>query len=163
MNPMAQRPRVVRLGLPTLIVAALALGALWRVGAPPVEQRGGNTAAPPATPLAPVTRIADVLAQNAVGRQASLERVDVRGLASARTFWFGTGEDTLAFAVLDPDVKRSGGAEITPGSRVTLIGLVRPAPQADVAAREWNLDAATARRVEEGGTYVHVTEVVAAP
>ncbi len=157
---MAHRPRVVRLGIPTLIVAALALVALWRVGAPvtPSPADGGAARATGERP-GPLTQIADLLTDNAVGRQASLEGVDVREVVSARTFWLGAGDAEPAFAVLDPDVKRTGDAPIVAGARVTLIGLVRPAPSADVAIRQWMLDAPTAQRVAEGGTYLHVTEV----
>jgi hypothetical protein len=42
---------------------------------------------------------------------------------------------------------------------VTLIGLVRAAPAVDVAVRQWSIDAATARAVEQAGTYLYVTEV----
>ena len=69
-------------------------------------------------------------------------------------------DDLMSFlAVLDPDVKRIGIADVTPGSRVTLIGLVRPAPEPEDAMRRWSIDAATARALRERGTYLHVTEV----
>jgi hypothetical protein len=45
------------------------------------------------------------------------------------------------------------------GARITLVGLVRSAPASDVAMRQWLLDADTARAVEEGGVYLHATEV----
>lgn len=159
---MARRRNAVRLGIPALIVTGLAIGALWRVGAPPPpspregapaggERRDG--------PLAPLTTIADVVTRNAIGRQASLERVEVRQVTSPRTFWFGPADGQPAFAVLDPDVRRTGGAEIAAGASVTLIGLVRPSPPAAQAMRQWQLDPPTAEVVEERGTYLHVTEV----
>jgi hypothetical protein len=147
----------VRLGIPGLIVAALTLVALWRVGSSPPAAREARARARPA-PLGPLTGLAEVLADNSIGRQASLENVRISEAPSARTLWLGTGSDRV-FAVLDPDVKKSHEARVVAGARVTLIGLVRPSPKADVALRQWSLDAPTAQAVEDGGTYLHVTEV----
>jgi hypothetical protein len=157
---MRSRPRVVRLGVPALIVAGLTLVALWRVGAP----SGPTTNAAPGgsarqAPLGPLTTLAEILAANSVGRRASLENVPVRQITSARTLWIGPEDDRPVFVVLDPDVRRHDGVQLTQGGRVTLIGLVRPAPPADNAARQWDLDADTARMVEDGGTYLHATEI----
>ena len=158
---MARKRNAVRLGVPALIVTVLTIAALWRVGAPPPSpaEAPGASGDRRRGPLAPLTTIADVLVRNAVGRQASLEGVEVRQVTSARTFWFGPAEDQPAFAVLDPDVRRTGGASVTAGATVTLIGLVRPSPPAEQAMRQWQLDEPTARAVEARGTYLHVTEV----
>ena len=156
---MARRRNVVRLGVPALIVAGLAAVALWRVGAPAADSSAAATSgssSPLGTP--PLTRIADLLAENTTGRQASLERVPVREVMSPRTFWIGDG-DELAFVVLDPDVKRGPDVRIAPGARVTLIGLVRPAPAPSEAMRQWAIDAATAEALEQRGTYLHAVEV----
>jgi hypothetical protein len=107
---------------------------------------------------APLTTLAEVVTANAVGRQASLESVEVREVTSARTFWIAAG-GVQAFVVLDPDVKRTDGAAIAPGQRLTLIGLVRPAPDAATAIRQWNINEATAKSLTERGTYLHVTEI----
>lgn len=153
---MGRRPRAVRLGLPALFVAILTFVALWRVGAPVTPSEGE---APPvrATPLDPLTRIADVLTQNSIGRRASLERVVVREVSSPRTLWIGDGD--RAFAVLDPDVKNPAGISLRAGVTVTLIGLVRASPPEDEAIRQWAIEPATAHAVRERGTYLHVTEV----
>jgi hypothetical protein len=157
---MARKRNAVRLGVPALIVTVLTIAALWRVGAPaPSPEAPGATGDRRRGPLAPLTTIADVLVRNSVGRQASLEGVEVRQVTSARTFWFGPAEGQPAFAVLDPDVRRTGGASVTAGATVTLIGLVRPSPPAEQAMRQWQLDEPTARAVEARGTYLHVTEV----
>ena len=157
---MARRRNAVRLGIPALIVTVLTIVALWRVGAPVLpEERPGAAQAPRRTRLPPLTTIADVITANAIGRQASLERVEVRQVTSPRTFWFGPADGQPAFAVLDPDVRRTGAAEVVAGASVTLIGLVRPSPPAEQAMRQWQLDEATARVVQERGTYLHVTEV----
>ena len=159
---MARRRNVVRLGIPGLIVAGLAVVALWRVGAPAVDSRPVGTSGRAADgPSQPLTQIAEVLAANAVGRQASLERVAIHEVTSPRTFWIGTGDES-SFVVLDPDVKRSPDTRIARGARVTLIGLVRPAPAPEVAVRQWSIDAATAKFVKERGTYLHATEIRAA-
>ena len=92
------------------------------------------------------------------GRQASLERVAVREVTSPRTFWIGEG-DEAAFVVLDPDVKRGPDVRIAPGVRVSLIGLVRPAPPPSDAMRQWAIDASTAELLEKRGTYLHAIEV----
>src|SRR5688572_16295880 len=155
---MPRRPRAVRLGIPALIVAGLTLVALWRVSSPSPPAAGEARARARSAPLGPLTNLAEVLADNSIGRRASLENVQIRETPSARTLWLGSGDDRV-FAVLDPDVKRSHEARIVAGARVTLVGLVRPSPMADVAIRQWSLDAATAQTVEEGGTYLHVTEV----
>ena len=143
--------------MPGLIVAGLMLVALWRVGAPSAPAGSQRGTARPA-PLEPLSDLAEVLADNSIGRRASLENVEISGIPSARTLWIGSGGDRV-FVVLDPDVKKSHEARVAPGARVTLIGLVRPAPKADVAVRQWSLDPAIARTVEEGGTYLHVTEI----
>jgi hypothetical protein len=155
---MTRRRNVVRLGVPGLIVAGLAVVALWRVGAPANDPRAVGTTGRAAAPSRPLTAIVEVLSANAVGRQASLERVAIREVTSPRTFWIGTGEES-SFVVLDPDVKRSPDTRITRGARVTLIGLVRPAPVPAVAVRQWNIDPATADFVKQRGTYVHATEI----
>jgi hypothetical protein len=153
-----RRPRAVRLGIPALIVATLTLVALWRVGTPRTATDGPAPADARRAPLEPLTQLAEVLADNSIGRRASLDNVRIREIPSARTLWVG-GDDDRVFVVLDPDVKKSHEALVVAGARVTLIGLVRPSPKADVAARQWSLDTATAQTVEEGGTYLHVTEV----
>jgi hypothetical protein len=155
---MARRRNVVRLGVPGLIVAGLAIVALWRIGGPVSDQSVVGTAGRTA-PLrsSPLTQIAEVLAGNA-GRQASLEGVAVQAVTGPRTFWIGEGDES-AFVVLDPDVKRSPDARIAPGARVTLIGLVRPAPAPEEAMRQWSIDTATAESLQERGTYLHATEI----
>jgi hypothetical protein len=140
-----------------LIVAVLMFVALWRIGVPQPTAGDDAPAARPA-PLEPLTDLAAVLAGNSIGRRASLENVRILETPSARTLWIGSSNDRV-FVVLDPDVRKSHEARIAADSRVTLIGLVRPSPKADIAARQWSLDAATAQTVEEGGTYLHVTEV----
>jgi hypothetical protein len=135
---MARRRNVVRLGLPALIVAGLAIAALWRVGPPPNEAAAVGTSG-------------DV-------RPASLEGVRIVEVTSPRTFWIAA-QDERAFVVLDPDVVRGPDVEIEPDARVTLVGLVRPAPAVAQAMRQWAIDAETARALEERGSYLHCTEV----
>lgn len=151
----------VRLGVLSLVVAGLALVALWRVGETEnTPDEVATTGVPaPAAPDTPLTKLADLLADNAVGREASLEDVEVRQITSDRTFWVGEIDEMPAFVVLDPDVKRIGALLPKAGARVTLIGLVRPAPSPETAMRQWEIDAPTARALLEVGTYVHVTEL----
>jgi hypothetical protein len=157
---MARRRAAVRLGIPALIVTVLTIVALWRVGGPVApDVPSARSGSQRRERVPPLTTIADVVTRNAVGRQASLERVEVRQVASPRTFWFGPADGQPAFAVLDPDVRRIGGAEVTEGATVALIGLVRPSPPAGQAMRQWQLDEPTAQVVEARGTYLHVTEV----
>ena len=134
--------------------------ALWRVGPPVVEPATTGTSGTvvPRAVAAPLTTLAEVLAANA-GRQASLESVEVREITSPRTFWIGTDAGERAFVVLDPDVKRAEGETIATGRRLTLIGLVRPAPDTATAIRQWQIDEATAKSLAERGTYLHVTEI----
>ena len=150
---MARRPRAVRLGVPAFIVAVLALVALWRVGVPPP----GPSSAPREV-LGPLTQLAEVLADNAIGRQASLEDVIIGEVPSTRTLWIGSSGNRV-FVVLDPDVKNVSGTALQPGASVTVLGLVRTAPTEDTAMRQWAIDAATAAALRERGTYLHVTEV----
>jgi hypothetical protein len=154
---MARRPRAVRLGIPALFVAILTFVALWRIGAPmtPTDSATGSNRA---TPLGPLTQLADVLTENSIGRQASLEHVVIREVSSPRTLWIGTDHERV-FVVLDPDVKNPDAVALQTGSRVNLLGLVRAAPREDVAMRQWALDASTAKAVREHGTYLHVTEI----
>jgi hypothetical protein len=155
---MGKRPRAVRLAVPAAFVAILALVALWRVSAPAVPASG--TSAEP-EPLAALTQIAEVLADNSVGRRAALEQVVIRDVASPRAVWVGDDEERV-FAVLDPDVKNESHVPIRAGARVTLIGLVRAAPPEDQSIKQWALDASTAKTIRERGAYLHVTEIRAA-
>jgi hypothetical protein len=156
---MARQRNVVRLGVPALIVAGLAAVALWRIGEPAADpSAAGTTGTASPTRTAPLTRIADLLAENMAGRQASLENVPVREVMSPRTFWIGDG-DQAAFVVLDPDVKKGPEVRIAPGARVTLIGLVRPAPPPREAMKQWAIDASTAESLETRGTYLHAIEI----
>jgi len=157
-----RRPRkAVRIGMPVLVIGLLALAALWRIGAPADTSRSGATAQ-----LEPLTRIADVAAATSALRRASLENVRVLELPSDRTAWIDSGSAPLAapstervFAVLDPDVKRAAGVAWEPGTRVTLIGLVRPSPPPAEAIGQWHIDEATADGLQRRGTYLHVTEI----
>jgi len=153
---MGRRPRAVRLALPATIVAILTFVALWRVTSPTVPATGGSSQR---EPLAPLTRIVEVLTQNSIGRQASLEKVVIREVVSPRALWIGE-DDQRVFVVLDPDVKNLSGVATSPGARVTLIGLVRAAPAENEAIAQWGLDAATAKAVHDRGTYLHVTEII---
>jgi hypothetical protein len=83
----------------------------------------------------------------------------IRDVPSARTLWIGDSDDDRVFVVLDPDVKNLTGVPPRPGSRVTLLGLVRAAPIEETAMRQWAVDAATAKALREHGTYLHVTEI----
>jgi hypothetical protein len=153
---MTRRPRAVRLGIPALFVAILTLVALYRIGAPiaPGSATGSNRA----TPLDPLKQLAEVLSENSIGRQASLENVVVREVSSPRTLWIGTDGERV-FVVLDPDVKNPDSTTVQRGARLNLLGLVRAAPAEDVAIRQWALDPATAKTVREHRTYLHVTEI----
>jgi hypothetical protein len=156
------RREVVRLGIPALIVAGLAIAALWRVGPPPQQTAtavgtAGSRAEKALT--IPVRTIAELLSNNAVGREASLEHVTIRERVGDRYFWIGSGDERPVFVVLDPDVKRNAAITLRPGARVTLIGIARPAPKAAEAQQQWHVTAATAMLIEESGTYVHVTEI----
>jgi hypothetical protein len=157
------RRAVVRLGIPALIVAALAVVALWRIGPPPQQKTDaavattGTSAAKAITE--PVKTIAEAISTNAVGREASLEHVRIRERVGDRFYWIGSGDERPVFVVLDPDVKRTTGTTLRPGARVTLIGIVRPVPTADEAQRQWHLPASVATVIADSGTYLHVTEI----
>lgn len=159
---MARRRAVVKLGVPALIVAVLAIVALWRVGPPPRQDAtavgtSGSAAAKALT--VPIKTVAELVANNAVGREASLERVTIRERAGDRFYWIGSGDERPVFIVLDPDVKRTTETTLRPGARVALIGIVRPVPTADEAVKQWHLPAAVATLVADSGTYLHVTEI----
>ena len=156
------RRAVVRLGIPALIVAALAVVALWRVGPPPKETTTtvgtAGTGAEKAL-TTPVKTVAELLSNNSVGREASLEHVMIRERVGDRYFWIGEGDAKPVFAVLDPDVKHNAAITLRAGARVTLIGIVRPVPKAQEAERQWYVTPATAMLIEQSGTYLHVTEI----
>ena len=156
------RRAVVRLGIPALIVAMLAVAALWRVGRPPQPNAsavGTTGTRAEKTLTAPLTTLAELISNNAVGREASLEHVRIRERAGDRFYWIGSGDERPVFVVLDPDVKRTTETTLRPGARVTLIGIVRPVPTADEAMKQWHLPAATATLVADAGTYLYVTEI----
>ena len=160
------RRAVGRLGVPALIVAALAVVALWRVGPPPQQSANaaatstGTTGVSPAKAITgPVKTLAELVANNAVGREASLEHVRIRERVGDRFYWIGSGDERPVFAVLDPDVKRTTATSLRAGARVTLIGIVRPVPTADQAQQQWHLPPPVATVIADSGTYLHVTEI----
>jgi len=106
-----------------------------------------------------VKTVAELLTNNAVGREASLERVNIRERVGDRFYWIGSGDERPVFAVLDPDVKRTTETTLRPGARITLIGIVRPAPTAQEAEQQWHVPAATGALIADSGTYLHVTEI----
>jgi hypothetical protein len=157
------RRAVVRLGIPALIVAALAVIALWRVGPPPQQKADAAVATTGTSPAKaitePVKTVAELMSNNAIGREASLEHVTVRERVADRFYWIGSGDQRPVFVVLDPDVKRTTETTLRPGARVTLIGIVRPVPAAEQAQQQWHLPASVATVVADSGTYLHVTEI----
>src|SRR6185369_1537851 len=110
---MGRRPRAVRLAIPATFVAILTFVALWRVTSPAVPVSGDGSAA--LEPLA-LTQIAEVLAENSIGRRASLERVVIRDIASPRALWIGADNERV-FVVLDPDVKNTSHVPLRVGER----------------------------------------------
>lgn len=125
------------LGIPGLLVAVLALVALWRIGGP-VDREPGSTG---------------TMGVN-VERHASLERVEVRQLTSDRTFWAGARDEEPIFVVSSSPVR------VEPGTEVTISGRIEAAPDVEVARREWRIDAATARAVRARGVYVRATRII---
>ncbi len=83
----------------------------------------------------------------------------MREVLSRRAFWFGSTDTERSLAVLDPDVVRNGVTTLTTGMRVTLVGIVRPAPPANDAMQQWKIGEAAAQALAERGTYLHVTEI----
>lgn len=154
---------VVRLGIPALIVAALAIAALWRVGPPPQPNASNAVAttgpSPSSAVAEPVKTVADLISNNAIGREASLEHVTIRERVGDRFYWIGSGDERPVFVVLDPDVKRTTATTLRAGARVTLIGIVRPAPTAAEAERQWHLPMAIGTLIADSGTYLYVTEI----
>jgi hypothetical protein len=144
-----------------LIVAALAVVALWRVGPPPEHQETAvGTAGTAAGKVAqPVKTVAELVSNNAIGREASLEHVTIREHVADRFYWIGAGDERPVFVVLDPDVKRVAATTLRPGAQVTLIGIVRPAPMVAEAEQQWHLAPSVAGLVAESGTYLYVTEI----
>jgi hypothetical protein len=135
-----RRRRAVVLGVPAVIVAVLALIALLRVSAPGQREPGA----------------AGTMGINA-DRQASLASIEVRQLTSDRTFWAGAIDEQPVFVVSERPVR------LEPGSHVAIVGRVEPAPSIEVAKRRWNIDEATARAVQELGSYLRATSIRTAP
>jgi hypothetical protein len=158
---MSRKRNVVRLGIPAIIVGVLAVAAVWRIGPPPDEPHAVATAGAvtPYPAEGPLTRVVDVLTENAVGREASLENIEVRQLTSATTFWAGRIDEPPVFVVVNADATRAAGVRLVPGREVTLIGVVRPAPSDDEMMRRWRLNAATAAAVRDVGTYLEVAAI----
>jgi hypothetical protein len=131
-----RRRRAVVLGVPAVIVAVLAIIALWRVGAPADNEPGA----------------AGTMGVNEK-REASLASIEVRQLTSDRTFWAGEIDAEPVFIVSERPIT------LEPGSHVAVVGHVEPAPPIDVAQREWRIDEATARAVRQRGTYLRAREI----
>ncbi len=149
-EPGARRPRAVRLGVPAAIVLILAVVALWRVQTPGEEARPTSPAI-----LKPIATLVDVLADNTVGREASIERVPVLSVVNERLFLAGDFDHTPVYVTIDPSVT----AAVKPGERVTLIGRVEAAPDAAVAEHDWGVDEGVARAIRGAGVYLNAREV----
>ena len=136
---MARRRHAVRLGIPALIVAVLALVALWRI-------------APPREPLRPVATSGD-------STRAAIERIPIRQVTSATTFWAGRIDEPPVFVVVAADATRGSKVTLRAGVDVSLVGVVHPVPaEADMIGR-WGIDAPTAKSVRQVGTYIEATQV----
>jgi len=131
-----RRRRAVVLGVPAAIVAVLAMIALLRIGGPADREPGA----------------AGTMGVNA-DREASLDRIEVRQLTSDRTFWAGAIDEQPVFVVSERAVK------LEPGAYVAVVGRMQPAPRVEVAQRQWRVDEATARAVEEVGAYLRATSI----
>ena len=131
-----RRRRAVVLGVPAVLVAVLALAALWRIGGPAPGESGA----------------AGTMGLNP-DRRASLDRVEVRQLTSDRTFWVGEGDEDPVFVVSAAPV------QVQPGSTVAISGSVEPAPSVEMARQKWGVNDATARAVRERGVYVRATDI----
>jgi hypothetical protein len=151
-----RRPRAVRLGIPGAIVGVLAIVALWRLGGTPPSGNRGQAAAPVS---APITAVVDLVAHNTIGRQASLDRVQVGEMVSARAFWIGTSDEKAVFAALDRAAAVPAGLVIAQGTHIAITGVVQPASDAAAVASRLGIDAATAAAVARQGTYLLVTAV----
>lgn len=134
-----RRRRAVVLGVPAAIVAVLAIVALLRLGAPAENEPGA----------------AGTLGVNAA-REASLPRIEVRQLTSDRTFWAGPVDEEPVFIVSERAVR------VAPGSQVSVVGRMEPAPSIEIAQRQWDVDEATARAVKERGSYLRATSITIA-
>ena len=131
-----RRRRAVVLGVPAAIVAVLATIALLRIGGPADREPGA----------------AGTMGLNA-DREASLDRIEVRQLTSDRTFWAGAIDEQPVFIVSERPMK------LEPGAYVAVVGRMQPAPRLEVAQRQWRVDEATARAVEEVGAYLRATSI----
>jgi hypothetical protein len=131
-----RRRRAVVLGVPAAIVAVLALIALLRIGGPGEREPGA----------------AGTMGVNA-DREASLASIEVRQLTSDRTFWAGAIDEEPVFIVSERPVT------LTPGVRVAVVGRMQPAPRIEVAQRQWKIDEATARAVQDIGSYLRATSI----
>lgn len=131
-----RRRRAVVLGVPAAIVAVLAMIALLRIGAPGEREPGA----------------AGTMGVNP-DREVSLERIEVRQLTSDRTFWAGAIDEDPVFIVSEQPMK------LVPGSHVAVVGRMQPAPRPEVAQRQWRVDQATARAVEDVGSYLRATSI----
>jgi hypothetical protein len=134
-----RRRRAVVLGVPAIIVAVLAMIALLRLGAPGEREPGA----------------AGTMGVNP-DREASIASIEVRQLTSDRTFWAGAIDEEPVFVVSERAIR------LEPGSRVALVGRMEPAPRLDVAQRQWKVDEATARAVQERGSYLRATSITTA-
>jgi hypothetical protein len=131
-----RRRRAVALGIPAAIVAVLAIVALWRVGGTP-QREAGATATIGLNP----------------DRRVSLEKVEIRQLTSARSFWAGDADGDPVFVVMSTPVPWE------PGTEVAVEGSLEAAPEPAIAKREWSVNEAVARAVHEKGVYVRASEV----
>jgi len=131
-----RRRRAVVLGVPAVIVAVLALAALWRLGAP-IGSEPGATGTIGLNP----------------DHRAVVHQLEVRQLTSDQTFWAGPLDDDPIFVVSDRPLR------IEAGSRVTIEGRLEAAPPSDIARREWRVDDETARAVSARGVYLRASRI----
>lgn len=99
--------------------------------------------------------------QDYVGKRFDANYVPVQQKPSDHTAWIGA--DHTMLAVLPSNANENGNANnggVTPGEIVDAKGIVKKAPPANEAKREWSLSDQDASRLEKQGAYVQVSELM---
>jgi hypothetical protein len=91
-----------------------------------------------------------------IGKQFTADDVPVQSKLNNHELWIGENNDMLAI-VNGPG--NDNARDVGPGNVVNAHGMVKRAPSASVAKREWALSDQDAARLEHEGAYIQVSEV----
>lgn len=95
--------------------------------------------------------------QSYIGRQITLNNVQVQGTAGHRGYWIGPNGNRRLLVV----GANTGAVKLQSGQLVSVNGTVERAPTAQQAQAEWGISSDDAARLEKDGVYIQAGQLQA--